>query len=239
MSQLVSETQRGVRAHAMRAKRRMGVRTATFCLLDVCRSALELMQQPWTPVLRAKALGTLLRYAMQFPSRRRRVTVKIEELADAWIAAIVGMCQAHDKDTYDAHDAKADELLGPLLAAPVKEVREFYHALTAKMKADPRVPFLVCMGFEAWGEVMVKDAPDEGVKRLKNKLAEEIAQLVQEPIRDQIPEAIKRALRWRDPETLKAVKKTLERGAKPKLRGRESCLFLEAGEGDQKVSVML
>lgn len=155
--------------------------------------------------------------------------MKVDELVESWIEAVVGLCLAHDKDTYDAHDAKADELLGPLLAAPVKQVREFYHKLLDRMKADSRVPMLVWMGFDAWGEVMVKDAPDEGVKRLKNKLASEIAELVEEPIRDQIPKAIQRALRWRDPETLKAVKETLESGVKPKLRGRESCLFLEAG----------
>jgi len=87
---------------------------------------------------------------------------------------------------------------------------------------------------------MVKNAPDEGVKRLKNKLAGEIAELVEEDIKDQIPQAIKRALRWRDPATLEAIKDKIESGtAKPKLRGRESCLFLEAGRGKSKVSVML
>lgn len=165
--------------------------------------------------------------------------MKVDELVEQWIEAVVGMCLAHDKDEYDANDAKADELLGPLLAAPVKQVREFYHKLAARMRSDKRVPMLVWMGFEAWGETMVKDAPDEGVKRLKNKLAAEIAELVEEPIRDQIPKAIERALRWRDPETLQAVKETLESGVKPKLRGRESCLFLEAGRGKNKVSVML
>ena len=54
------------------------------------------------------------------------------------------------------------------------------------------------MGFEAWGEVMVKDAPDEGIKRLKTKLASDIADLVEEDVRDQIPKAIARALRVRN-----------------------------------------
>lgn len=221
-------------------RKKMGVRTAMMCALDICRSSLELMGQKWTPLARIKTLGFICRYAMQHGmSRRKRTTMKVDELVEAWITAIVGMCHAHDKDTFDAHDAKADELLGPLLAAPVKQVREFYHALAAKMKADTRVPMLVWMGFEAWGETMIKDAPDEKVKRLKNKLAQEIADLVEEPIRDQIPEAIKRALRWRDPETLEKVKEVLESGVKPKLRGRESCLFLEAGRGDNKISVML
>ena len=88
--------------------------------------------------------------------------MQVEAMVTAWVEAVVGMCLAHDKDTYDAHDAKADELLGPLLMAPVKQIREFYHQLLEKMKADPRVPMLVWMGFQAWGEVMVKDLRSGG-----------------------------------------------------------------------------
>jgi len=187
-------------------------------------------------------LGWLLRYGMKYRmcgNRKVRLIVDVDKLVKKWIEAVVGMCTCHDKDTYDAHDAKTDELMGPLLTASVKQVREFYLKLAAAMRADKRVPMLVWMGFETWGEVMVKDAPDEGVKRLKNKLAAEIADLVEEDIRDQIPKAIQRALRWRDPETLEKVKETLKSGVKPRLRGRESCLFLEAGRGKRKVSVML
>jgi hypothetical protein len=218
---------------------RMGVRSSVIASLDGSRWLMQSLTSN-NPARQARNLGTLLRYAMSGAwSTKRRRAVKVDELVDIWIEAVVGMSTAHDKDSYDAHDAKADELLGPLLAAPIKQVREFYHKLSERMKADERVPMIVWMGFEAWGEVMVKDAPDEGVKRLKNKLAQEIAELVEEPIRDQIPKAIARALRWRDPETLKRVKQTLESGVKPKLRGRESCLFLEAGRGKSKVSVML
>jgi len=221
----------------------MGVRSAVMASLEAGKFLWDLRMR-WkggrsVPVQRMRDVGALIRYAMRFPSKKRRTNMQVKEMVEKWIEAVVGMCLAHDKDEYDAHDAKADELLGPLLTAPVAQIREFYHELRERMKADKRVPMLVWMGFEAWGEVMVKDAPDEGVKRLKNKLAQEIADLVEEPIRDQIPEAIKRALRWRDTETLQAVKEKLESGVKPKLRGRESCLFLEAGRGKKKVSVML
>ena len=230
--------------YAETAKRqRMGVRSAVLGSLEAGK--FMWLGGQWkrkSVVQRLKDFGFLLRYAIQWgmiEKKKERSIVDVAKLVDSWIEAIVGMCLAHDKDSYDAHDAKADELLGPLMTAPVKQVREFYHALAEKMKADSRVPMLVWMGFEAWGETMVKDAPDEGVKRLKNKLAAEIAELVEEPIRDQIPNAIKRALRWRDADTLEAVKRTIQSGAKPKLRGRESCLFLEAGRGKKKVSVML
>jgi hypothetical protein len=223
------------------AKPKMGVRTAVMASLEAGKFLWDWKRDKrQSPVVRLRNLGYILRYGISFRmTGKRTVPLKVNELVDQWIEAIVGMCLAHDKDEYDAHDAKADELLGPLLAASVKDVREFYAKLAEKMRADKRVPLLCWMGFEAWGECMVKNAPDEGIRRLKNKLAGEIAELVEGPIKDQIPEAIKRALRWRDPETLQAVKATLESGVKPKLRGRESCLFLEAGRGKNKVSVML
>lgn len=171
--------------------------------------------------------------------KNERIIMNVSKLVDDWIEAIIGMCTAHDKNSYDAHDAKADELLGPLMFAPIKQVREFYFELSKRMKEDKRVPMLVWMGFEAWGEMIVKDAPDQDIKRLKNKLAKEIAEIVEKDVRDQIPKAIARALRWRDEDTLKEIKEKLESGVKPKLRGRESCLFLEAGRGKNKVSVML
>jgi hypothetical protein len=219
-----------------------GVRSAVMMSLD----SGKFMFLGWraaktkSPVERITSLGFILRYGMtNGMGTKRRTPMDVDGLVKKWVDAIVGMCLAHDKDKYDAEDAKADELLGPLLAAPVAQVREFYPKLLEAMKADERVPMLVWMGYEVWGEAAVKDAPDEGIKRLKNKLAQDIADLVEEPIRDQIPGAIKRALRWRDPGTLKAVKEKLESGAKPRLRGRESCLFLEAGRGKKKVQVML
>jgi len=215
----------------------MGVRTAVLASLSAGKFTWQMRN---SPEYRMSVMGAVLRYAMDgHASTKPRITMKVDEMVAKWIEAIVGMCLAHDKDTYDAHDAKADELLGPLLTAPIAQVREFYAALQETMRSDKRVPWLVVMGFESWGNVMVKDAPDEGIKRLKNKLAAEIADLVEEPIRDQIPGAIKRALRWRDPETLQAVKEKLESGVKPKLVGKESCLFLIAGRGKKKVSVML
>lgn len=214
----------------------MGVRTAVMTSLTL--NPLGMLSRTF-PIGRVSNLGVILRYGMVHFSRRRRTPMDVSKMVDLWIDAVVGMCHAHDKDEYDAHDAKADELLGPLLAAPVAQIREFYQALRDRMQTDKRVPFLVWIAFEAWGEAIVKNAPDEGVKRLKRSLAAEISDLVELPIRDQIPKAVQRALMWRDQETLESVRDTLKAGAKPTLRGRQSCLFLEAGRGKKKVSVML
>jgi hypothetical protein len=218
-------------------RERMGVRSAVMSSLEVYAMLSNMIQ---SPIRRIASLGVILRYGMQNGmGRTKRVSMNVEQLVGKWIEAVVGMSTAHDKDAYDAHDAKADELLGPLLSAPVKQVREFYFKLLETMKSDARVPMLVWMGYEAWGAVMVKDAPDEAVKRLKHKLAAEIAEIVELDVQDQIPRAIARALCWRDPEMLQAVKETLQSGAKPKLVGRQSCLYLECGRGKKKVSVML
>ena len=217
-------------------RKRLGVRTAVLAAWEMG----EFGGRIKGPAKRLSSLGYLCRYAMAGGhSTKPRTPMDVPGLVDKWIEAIVGMSLAHDKDTFDAHDAKADDLLTPILAAPVRQVREFYDQLRRRMRSDKRVPMLVWMGFEAWGEMMVKDAPDQAIVRLENKLAAEIAELVEGPIADQIPGAIQRALRWRDPEQLGKVKEALESGAKPKLVGRQSCLFLEVGKGEKKVSVML
>jgi hypothetical protein len=229
------------------AKKSMGVRTAVMASIDVAPGfwrgktfQRRLEKGLRSPVSKVADLGCILRWGMKNGmSRRVKTVIDIDQLVKDWIDAIVKLCLAHTKDDYDAADAQTDKLLSPILTAPVRQVREFYAKLEAAMEADPRVPWLVKMGFTAWGAVMVKDAPDEGVKRLKNKLAGEIAELVEMPAKEQLPEAIKRALRWRSPEALEEIKTELENGKKPKLVGRESCLFLEVGRGKKKKSVML
>ncbi len=45
-------------------KERMGIRSALMASLDIARSSLSLFGANWAPVVRAKNLGTILRYAM-------------------------------------------------------------------------------------------------------------------------------------------------------------------------------
>ena len=48
------------------------------------------------------------------------------------------------------------------------------------------------------------------------------------------------ALKWRSPEKLKEVEAALDAGHKPRVKGKESCLFMEIDKGDNtKVEVML
>ena len=216
---------------------RTGVRTRVMDSLT-----LNTYMLPKSPVHRMEDMVILLRMVLNGHLSGGRKKVNVKELIDRWIEAVAGMCLAHSKDDYDKHDARADELLSPILGCPVAQIREFYGGLLERMKSDPRVPFLVWISFEAWGEAVVKNSPDEGIRRLKHKLAADIAELVEEPAKDQLPNAIKRALCWRDPETLKEIKTALEDGAKPQMVGRQSCLFLECkprGKNAKKISVML
>jgi len=156
----------------------------------------------------------------------------MDELVKRWHKAIVGLAVAHDKDAVDRHEASVEECLTPLLTMPVKQLREFGPKLMAGLKADPAVPYLVWRSYEIWLEQM-KDAPDEDVKTLKTELAGDIVKMVESDAKEQLPDAMIRALMWRSPSTLQEVKDVVEEekkaGRKVRLKGRESCLFLEAG----------
>jgi len=179
-------------------------------------------------------------YGTVAPSRGKEKTpVNVKELVDKWVPAVVGLTCAHDKQESDEWEAQVDELLKPLLSCPVKQLREFYHQLLAAMKAEPKCPFIVWRSLETWGECMVDGAPDEGVKRLKKKLASEIVELCEEQVLPQFPEAMVRALMWRDPAQLEEVKAAVKGGEKVRIRGRQSCLFMHVGRGRKEVTVQL
>lgn len=185
------------------------------------------------------AVASIAYTAWCVPSRKWRVLMDVDGLVQKWKTTVVVLASAHDRDEYDQAEATIDNLLTPILSAPVKQVREFWSKLVAELKSDKQVPMIVWQMFDAWENVFVKNAPDQGVIRLKVRLARDIAEMVEEDVKPQLMEAMVRALRWRSPEQLQAVKEKLKTGVKPKVRGRESCLFLEVGTGKQKATVML
>jgi len=154
----------------------------------------------------------------------------IDAVVAKWIPIIRGLAVAHSKDEIDRCEFEAEEHLLPLLAAPVRQLREFYSRLCDALREDPSIPFFVSASFDAWHEVILKKAPDEAVKKLKMALASEVADLVEEAIKPDLREALIGALKWRCPEDLENIKKTVKSGATPRLKGRESCLFLVAGD---------
>ena len=162
-------------------------------------------------------------------TRKRRTPMDIPAMVQGWHQAILAMSTGHDKTTVDHAEFAIEELMLPLLAAPVKQLREFWNALERTLQADPRVPFVVWKTMTLYGEGVVRQAKDQAIITLKTQLAQEIAELVEKDIQPDILEALVGALKWRDPATLEAMKTEIAQGAKPRLRGRESCLFLCVG----------
>lgn len=162
--------------------------------------------------------------------------MEVDEMVKRWHRVVLGLAMAHDKDAADRHEAAVEECLQPILAAPVKQLREFAPKLLAALKGDPQCPFIIWRAYEVWVD-MIKEAPNDGIKELKKDLARQIVEMVEEDVKPQVGEAMVRALMWRSPEALEKVKASVEKGNKPRLRGRESCLFLELGGTEQEPEV--
>ena len=186
-------------------------------------------------------MDLLIHYGTISWSRKRRIPVDVPKMIADWTEVVLILATAHEKDEIDKAEFKMDELLSPLLTAPVAQLREFHNGLTESLRTNPKVPFFLWSTFNAWGkEVLDKCEAKPELKRLRKKLAGEIAEMVDEDVKPDIVEAIKGALMWRDPETLKEIKADLQAGAKPKLKGRESCLFLTTQrKGQPERQVML
>jgi hypothetical protein len=185
-------------------------------------------------------LRSWVSYGVKVWVRKRRVEMDIPALVASWIPIIRGLSTAHSKDEIDRCEFEAETHLQPLLAAPVKQLREFYAQLCAALRNDPTIPMFVWTAFDAWHEVIVKRAPDEDVRELKTKLAAEVADLVEGDVLPDIKTALVAALQWRSPEVLAEVKQAVSAGAKPRVRGRESCLFLVVPRLDgTELTVML
>lgn len=179
---------------------------------------------------------SFLAYACEHPSRRKRTHMDVEKMVNDWLPLIVQLATAHDIDESDQASARLDEMLLPVIAAPVSEIREFYQKLVTTMKADPRVPWSIWRLFEFWGTNVLDKIDKEETIGLKTELAKKIAEHSFEQIpRSDWIDSMVGALQWRHPEKLKEVETALEKGHKPRVKGRESCLFLEVDQ----VQVML
>jgi len=174
--------------------------------------------------------------------RRRKKPMNVDKLVDLWTDVLVALAVAHDPAARSAADERTDELLGPLLTAPIKQLREFSQKLAVRLREDERVPFLVWSTFERLIAPLLMLGPEGQTIALKTTLAQEIAELVERDLdRADLIAAIASALQWRAPRMLEQVKSGLKAGAKARLRGGESCLFLRIvdPEGKELAQVVL
>ncbi len=178
-------------------------------------------------------LLSLLDYACEHPARRKREPMDVEKMVETWVPLVRKLATAHDIDEKDAASFNLDELLLPVVAAPVAQVREFYRKVIAKMKADRSIPWAVWSLFEFWGTNVLDKITKEQEVQLKTEIAKRIAEhSIAEIPREDWVNSMVGALQWRSPEKLEAIESGLKAGQKPRVRGRESCLFLEVGEAE-------
>jgi hypothetical protein len=87
-------------------------------------------------------LGCLIWNADQVDrmSRKKRTPMDIPKMIELWQEVVVGLALAHDKDEADRFEARVNDLLTPILAAPIKQVREFAYLLADTLESDRRVP---------------------------------------------------------------------------------------------------
>lgn len=204
-------------------------RSLRICLLDGLDWPRLMLA--FTVSRQLESVAVLLQYGSQHPARSRRTPVDIPALVAEWCDCIAGLATSHLPSEHTRSDFRTDDLLMPLLACPVKQLREFAGALASALEKDERIPYLVWRPFaEYLRNALANKAVDEVIE-LKSALAREIAEAVEKDVQPQLVDAITGALRWRAPETLQKVKTAVKAGASAKLTGKQSCLFLEcAGE---------
>lgn len=217
----------------------MDVRDACLSIWDIVQSgkvvagavmALPGFRQRHGGVRTLDDFRSILMFGCEWPTTKRRTQMDVDEMVTRWVPIIRGLATAHDKATLDQCEFEEEDHLSPLLAAPVKQLREFYAKLTQALHDDPTIPFFIWSMFEAWGEVIFKKAPDADIKTLKTDLAEEIARMAEEQVRPDLGKAIAAALQWRSPEALEKIHAELSAGKPAKMTGRSSCLFLQVGD---------
>jgi hypothetical protein len=178
-----------------------------------------------------RTLALLLEYADQHPGRgSKRVPMDNDAMVSKWVESIVGLSTGHSHAAHTAADHETDEMLLPMLSAPIAQIRTFAVKLGEALERDERVPFMVWSGYRRIVEPLILKSQDGEVLELKKQLASEIAEMTERGLdRAELVQAIAGALQWRNPNSLARVKGALEAGEKPKIKGRESCLFLEVG----------
>ena len=173
---------------------------------------------------------SLLAYGCENPSRRRRTKMDVDKMVETWLPLVKQLATAHDVDEKDAASSALDEHLLPVIAVPVGQIRKFYRKLVVAMKADPAMPWAVWRLFEFWGTNVLDKITREEEAGLKRELATKIAERsMQQVRREDWVNAMAGALEWRSPEKLAEIDDKLASGHKPRVRGKESCLFLDVG----------
>jgi hypothetical protein len=201
------------------------------CLAEELICVRESIPLGWYPMMLQKSLDKILSflaYACEHPARRKRKIMDVQKMVDTWLPLIRQLATAHDVDDKDAASSQLDEYLMPVISSPVTQIREFYRELVVRMKEDKTIPWAVWRMFEFWGENVLDKITQETELKLKTELATKIAERSMAVIpREDWIRSMVGALQWRDPGKLKEIDEKLDAGHTPRVKGKESCLFLE------------
>lgn len=166
----------------------------------------------------------------------------INALVTLWHTTLIAMSTAHTHEAFTGAEHSTDDLLRPLLKAPIAQIREFAAKLAAALEGDPAVPFLVWSSYKNVVMPLILKRPEGKPAELKEALAKEVAELVAESIpREDWVASIAGALQWRATDQLVKTREAVKAGAAPRVKGRQSCLFLttHAADGRELSTVIL
>ncbi len=151
----------------------------------------------------------------------------IKEYIDKYYDVLRGMLASPEPGMWDQYEYQSQQMISILSA---KKIEVFKACLQEKMDSDPTCPYFLKKMF-----VNTIGGPQRLPTNNDEEIAEEIMDMVCPGLQNERPEvfrALVDSLKWRGQEdlqrTLSNVKKTAPE--KRKLRGRESCVFIETDE---------
>lgn len=151
----------------------------------------------------------------------------IKDYAKKYYESLRAVLQSPEPGAWDTHEFQSQQLNSVL---SLKNAQKFSDFVKQEMDADPECPWFVKTQL-----MKLLVSPKNVPTQYDEDLAEEIMSMVCVGLRKSSPEvhrALVDSLKWRGREelkrTLEAVKKTPPE--KRKLKGRESCVFIEAEE---------
>jgi len=151
----------------------------------------------------------------------------IKAYTEKYYQSLLASLQSPDSNAWDTYEFQSQQLISVLSLANFNRFKEY---LQQAMDADPKCPWFVKSKFMGF-----LNPPKSIPTREDEKTAEKIMRMVCINIEKTNPDvfrALVDSLKWRGSKelgrTLAAVEKTPPE--KRKLKGRESCVFIESGE---------
>lgn len=151
----------------------------------------------------------------------------LKAYAEKYYESLLGVLQSPDPKAWDTHEFQSQQLVSVL---SLKNFERFKAYLKESMDADPKCPYFIKSKL-----LDLLNPPKSLPTKEDEKIAEKIMSLVCVGLRKSEPEvfrALVDSLKWRGADYLQKTLAAVERTPpeKRKLKGRESCVFIETEE---------